>query len=527
MDNFPLWAWWLAAFGVVIGLWLRARKQVPQGFECVVERSGKYDRTLTAGSHIVWPLLERAGPLVDIREKQLKVRKIGFVSRDEIEVEVALSCYLQVIDTAKSSYEVKDVQAAVENQVVTHVANHLAACPLGQLLTDRERALRELPERLDRATDPWGVKVTRLQLEDVRPTEALLQAILEEKRVEHEQRALLVAEQGERAVAMERASKEQEAQLAAHEQALAIAQANERAAEQAHAAALRAAQLAAEEAREAQQRQAEAQRLAADAALQAEREQREREIAAARLRSEAARAEAELARTERDLAAAVAWQETLDRLQREREEAAQHQRRSEQETAHAAELARLQGRAELDAVAQRAALLEQEADAAHRASLAAAARATELEQQRLAADAEIARLARQAQLDAIDNERVVELARIATERERDEAVAAAKLRIAELAHAEAREYAAAREAQARADANAVRSLTEALRGVDAATLGYLGAREQADAMRSLAGNATVTPAAAAAALLGPARGAGFSLAQGRDDGSSAAPPERG
>ena len=177
MSALPSWVWQLAI--VLIGavlFWLSIRR-VPQGNECVVERTGRYRRTLNAGTHFLLPLLDHAGPLIDIRETPLNMRTLKVVTRDEIEVEIALLCFVQITDAARATYEVRDVRTAVEELVGAQVANHLAACPLGQLVADRERALLELPDRLDRATDVWGIKVTRLDIKDVRPPAALLQAI--------------------------------------------------------------------------------------------------------------------------------------------------------------------------------------------------------------------------------------------------------------------------------------------------------------------------------------------------------------
>ena len=491
MSALPSWVWPLAlVLAVAVLFWLAIRR-VPQGNECVVERAGRYRRTLSSGTHFLLPLLDHAGPLIDIRETPLSMRTLKVVTRDEIEVEIALLCFVQITDAARATYEVRDVRTAVEELVAVQVANHLAACPLGQLVTDRERALRELPDRLDRATDVWGIKVTRLDIKDVRPPAQLLQAILDETRHEHEQRSRLLEAQGTRSLELEELQRAHQMQLLKTQQEQELAVATENAA---MALALSQRATAAEAARLEREEAAEAARLVAETTEQAARVQLDAEarsqllaqesaalqlLAArnkaeidaelARIAADDARTRDAIAQAEQAARAALAWRESMDLAQRQREEASQQHRRIEQEAAHAHELARM--------ASERAA---QEARAQH------------------ASDMERADAARATELAAIEHEQTMAVQRHDAEREQSERELVARVRVAELVATEAAQLARARELAAEADARSVRLLSASLQGVNAATLSYLAAREQSDALRSL-GSSTLSSAAAGAA----------------------------
>jgi regulator of protease activity HflC (stomatin/prohibitin superfamily) len=543
MTNLPAWAqqpwlWQLLALAALVALARVSLVRVPQGFERMVERGGRYRRSLTAGTHFVLPLLDQVRPPIDIRETALRVRTLKVVTRDEVEVEVSLSCFVQVTDAAKASYEVRDAHAAVEDLVAAQVANHLAACPLGQLVADRERALRELPERLDRATDVWGIKVTRLDVSDVKPPQPLLQAILEETRAEHEQRARLLEAEGARALAVEEVRKanelaeaqlrhEQEQALATEEAALALSRVRQQAAEQQALADIDAADLAARTAREAARRAADDADAEAASAVLAARQASERELELARVRSEEARERAALALAERAAEEARAWRETLDGAQRAREEAQLQQRLAQQQAAHEAELARIAEERLREEARHQRALATEAAEAAHREALAAAAQAAEREARRVQDAQAQAQLEHDAAEAARALRHAAEQARIATEAAEQQARLAANLRAAELVHAEAVELARARQVAAEADAASVQLLSNSLQGVNAHTLAYLAARENAQALRSL-GGAGLGPAAAGAAAslvsgshsLQVSLGSGLAEAGARDDAPS-------
>ncbi len=514
MTNFPAWAqqpwfWQLLVVAALAVLAWFSVLRVPQGFERMVERGGRYRRTLAAGTHLVLPLLERAGPPIDIRETALRLRTLKLVTRDEVEVEVSLSCFVQVTDAAKATYEVRDVRAAVEDLVAAQVANHLAACPLGQLVADRERALRELLERLDRATDVWGIKVTRLDISDVKPPQALLQAILDETRAEHEQRTRLLEAEGARALALAEVRKanelaaaqlqhEQAQAVATEEAALALSRVRQQAAEQQALAEIDAADLATRTAREAARRAAAEAEAEADAAILAARQASTRELELLRMRSDEAQAQAALALADRGAEEARAWRETLDAAQRAREEAQLQQRLAQQQAVHEAELARIVDERTRREAQHAHSVAEETAAAAHRAELAAAVQAAELAARRVrdaevqsqlehAADAASVALQHEAAQARIAAETAENATRIAAAAAENEARLAAAVRAAELVHAEAREQARARQVAAEADATSVQLLSNALQGVNAHTLAYLAARENAQALRSLAG----------------------------------------
>ena len=471
MSSIPIF-WWLVLLALVAGLGLAvaSARRVPQGFEYLVERRGRYMRTIGAGLHFIVPGVDRIGAMQDIREVQLAIKSLSLVTRDEVSVDVALSCFIQVVNAAKASYEVKGLRTALEELVTTQASSVLAACPLAQLVGDRERLLRELPERLDRATDAWGVKVTRLDIRDVRPPAALLEAILEQRRAEHVQRAALLVAETERTQALEAADRARMMQISGAETQLAAAQAAAQAAEQ-EARLAQEAELAqharAQEKELAEQVLTQTRELARQALAQEEeiaRRARERaqeiaqrtheqelEIAervgaqAQELATRALEQERQLTEQARDQELLVAQQahdgaavRARDQLAREQAEADRSQR--ELETRRALH------------VREQEVLLEQEQAAlAWRQAVEVAEREREAAQLRHAAEEADAMHATRLAVLAADREREAHRIRDEADAERAERLQQAALADAELAREQALREPALREAQARGD----------------------------------------------------------------------------
>lgn len=486
MSSIPLFWWFVlllfVAWAGALGIGLR---RVPQGYEYLVERRGRYLRTLGAGTHLLVPGIDRVGAMQDIRESQLAIKHLVVVTRDHVNVDVALTCFAQIVDSAKANYEIKGVRSALEELVSTEVSNVLAACPLAQLVSDRERLLRELPERLDRATDAWGVKITRLDIRDVRPPAVLLDSILEERRAEHAQRAALLAAETERTQALEVADRARLLAQATVDAQLAAAAINAKAVEQ--QARLEHETLLAQRAREHELQAAEQQRAHADVIAEGQREI-ERETLARLQRQQAAeqaRAVHEQAMVAEQERAALAWRQELERVEREREAAQMRHEVEQAEEAHQTQLAVMAAEREREArrihdlaETERASQMQQtvlaDAQTAHEQALRAPMRREELarvEQARLRAE--------------IEQQRELEQARFAALREKQEVELETARRAAELIHQEATLRAQAREMVAEADARAVQKLAAALSNASPQAVTYLAAREHADALRSL------------------------------------------
>ena len=164
----------------------------------LVERLGKYDRQLQPGLSLVLPVLEKVVSHESLKERVLDIPPQQCITRDNVGIEVDAVVYWQLLEHARAYYAVDNLQAAMVNLVLTQIRAEMGKLDLDQTFTTRQEVNEVLMKELDQATDPWGVKVTRVELRDIQPSLGVQQAMEQQMTAEREKRAAILRSEGER-----------------------------------------------------------------------------------------------------------------------------------------------------------------------------------------------------------------------------------------------------------------------------------------------------------------------------------------
>ncbi len=175
---------------------LRTIRIIPQARAGVVERLGRYNRTLSPGLTIVIPFIDRVRPLIDLREQVVSFQPQPVITQDNVVVQIDTVLYFTITDAKSVTYEVANPLQAIEQLTVTTLRNVIGGMTLEDALTSRDNINSQLRVVLDEATGKWGIRINRVELKSIDPPGTIQEAMEKQMRAERDRRAAILTAEG-------------------------------------------------------------------------------------------------------------------------------------------------------------------------------------------------------------------------------------------------------------------------------------------------------------------------------------------
>ena len=198
---------------VVLIVVIRSIIIVPQASTVIIERLGKYRKTLEAGFHLIVPIIERKVNSVTLKEKVADFPPQPVITKDNVTMQIDTVVYFQITDPKLYTYGVERPLSAIENLTATTLRNLIGDLELDQTLTSRDTINHKMRSILDEATDPWGIKVNRVELKNILPPRDIQEAMEKQMRAERQKREAILQADGEKQAAILSAQGEKEAAI--------------------------------------------------------------------------------------------------------------------------------------------------------------------------------------------------------------------------------------------------------------------------------------------------------------------------
>ena len=187
----------IAVFALLLAS--RTVRIIPQARAGVVERLGRYQRTLSPGLAVVVPFVDRVRPLIDLREQVVTFKPAGVITGDNVGIQIDSVLYFTITDAKSVSYEVASPLQAIEQLTVTTLRNVIGGLTLEETLTSRDQINSQLRTVLDEATGRWGIRVNRVEVKAIDPPATIQEAMEKQMRAERDRRAAILTAEGSKA----------------------------------------------------------------------------------------------------------------------------------------------------------------------------------------------------------------------------------------------------------------------------------------------------------------------------------------